>query len=172
MVDILITIVLWIVGFYAFFILGMALLFAIGGAVQTGKSELKVISIFALILMVFLVWIGISSFSSDVEKNTPVSKVDVSSISSHDKPLEKPKVSSNVEEDTPILKDDFETYEEIILWVFYAIFFTAFFLWLFAPSENKGEGRDLVKKKFKASVKLEKDEAGRKPWDPEWRPKE
>lgn len=158
--DIFITIVLWIGGFFAFFILSLTLVFAGGGAAQTGKSELKMMSVFSFILMIFLVWTGISSLSSDVEQNVPVAKSVVSST------------SSDVKASIHVGNDNFETYMEIISWGSFGIFFIIFFLWLFAPSKNKGEGRDLVKKKFQGTIKLEDDDEGRKPWDPNWEPKD
>ena len=69
--DIFITVVSWIIGLYVAFILLLAIGFAAGGAANTGSSELSIISIASSLLLIYLIWMGVSSLFFSDEADAP-----------------------------------------------------------------------------------------------------
>jgi len=143
--DMFITVVLWVVGFFAFGILGLAFAFSAGGAAQTGKTELKVISSVSFLLIVFLIGMAVYSVFSSI----------AGSFSD---------VNTSIDNGNALVSGDF------MIWSFYAVFFMIFFLWLFTPSKNKGSEKNSIKNKIIGSMTLKKDESGLQAWDQNWKP--
>ncbi len=196
--DIFITVITWIVGLYAGFMLLMAIGFSAGGAAQTGNSELGILSTISSLLFIYLVWMGVSSvfFSNEVEiadlnssvKEVKVKKakvaivdydtpsVDVSEISAPSTESKsravatEAKVAPSPKATVVKAKESTVTNNDLLLWLFYAIAFIVYFSWVFAPSKIKGSKRDLVKKKIIGTMTLKKDESGLQAWDPKWKP--
>jgi len=183
--DTFFTVITWIVGIYAGFILLMAIGFSAGGAAQTGKSELGLASTFSTLLLFYLIWKGVSSlfFSDTVDESrtvrtvkvavvdTQTPSVQVSAImapsTNHAKSM---KVKPEAKVETIAPKKDVSNDINWLLWAFYIVTFIAYFSWIFAPSKTKGEGKDLIKQKFIASMTFKEDESGLKPWNPNWKP--
>ena len=64
--DTFITVISWIAGFYAAFILLLSIGFSAGGHANTGNAGLGMISIVSTLLFLFLIYLGGSSlFSTD-----------------------------------------------------------------------------------------------------------
>ena len=71
--DTFITVILWLGGFYALFILALSIGFSAGGYAQTDNIELGIISAVSTFLFLFLIYLGISSITSYIfpsEENT------------------------------------------------------------------------------------------------------
>ena len=191
--DILITIIAWVIGLYVAFILLLSIGFSAGGAANTGNSELSIISIVSSLLLIYLVWLGISSlFTSEDDSPKMVTSagvtglkndkqvyydttaVDVSGIAAPStdgkstvvdtKQLSHPQIQTATKK-----KEFFDDYP-YLLWLFYTVVFVFYASWLFTPSKAKGQGKDLVKQKLIASMTWKEDPAGLKPWSPKWNP--
>jgi len=58
---------------------------------------------------------------------------------------------------------------DYLLWSLYFLIFMIFMWWVFSPSKQKGQGREIVKEKFVSTIKFKADEKGRKPWHSDWK---
>ena len=157
--DIFITIVLWILGLYAGSILMLAIVFSSTAHTQTTNNELNIVSIVSSVLLVLLIWMGISSITGegdDLSKEKQVTEMKTAPLSE----VNILQVKSNY------------TQLDYTLWSFYVLFFISFIWWMFGTSKNEGRGKDLVMKKFMATMSLKKDESGLKPWNPNWKPED
>ena len=155
--DILLTVLMWIGGFIAFGVLSMSFAFAAGGAAQTGKIELKVISGVSLFLMLFLLWMAgstvLSSAVFEGAQNTLLVKE-----------------SQAASSETAVVEKNNAT--NINLWIFYGFFFITFFSWLFTPSKDKESEKGSITKKIIGCMLLKRDDSGLQAWDPNWKSKE
>jgi len=166
--DIFITIISWIVGLYAGFALMMAIVFSSAGAAQTNNSELKITSLISTLLLLYLIWIGISSvFFSDEKESSARTKVEKIQKQTLAQTTTVEKVTSPIKTNAT---NEANYNRNFILWTFYMIAFFVFFSWLFTPSKERGKGRDFIKQKFLASMRLKEDASGLKPWDANWQP--
>ncbi len=192
--DIFITVIAWIIGFYVAFILLLSIGFAAGGAANTGNPELSIISIASSMLLIYLIWTGISSLFISDEEDSPkmvssvgvaelknekqlyydTTEVDVSGIAAPSTDAKSSaadtKRASSPQIQTAIKKKEFFDNYPYLLWLFYTVVFVFYASWLFAPSKAKGQGKDLVKQKLIASMTWKEDPAGLKPWNPKWNP--
>ena len=113
--DTFITIISWIAGFYALFILALTIGFSAGGHANTGNSELGVISIVSTLLFLFLIYLGVSSLFStdDVKVPNQIKSEKVEKIESIVKE-EKEQAGFKVQNS----QDD-----NVILWILYIFMF-------------------------------------------------
>lgn len=193
--DIFITVVSWIIGLYVAFILLLAIGFAAGGASNTGSSELSIISIASSLLLIYLIWMGVSSLFFSDEADAPdinssisagkvkevyydTTEIDVSGVTAPSIDGKSTSVQTKAEPrshtQTATVKEEksfFDDYQ-YLLWSFYALAFILYASWLLKPSKVKGRGKDLVKKKLIASMTLKEDATGLKPWNPNWKPED
>ena len=192
--DVLITVVSWMIGLYVAFILLLSIGFALGGAVNTGSSELSIISIVSSMFLIYLIWMGISSLFISDEEDSPnmVSSVEMTELK-NEKQLYYDTTEADVSGITAPLRDGKSTAADAkraphpqtqtvtkkkeffddypyLLWLFYTVVFIFYASWLFTPSKAKGHGKDLVKQKLIASMTWKEDPKGLKPWHPKWDP--
>ena len=166
--DIFITVVAWIVGLYAGFALLMAIVFSGLGAAQTGNSELTIASMVSSMLLIYLVWMGVSSLiEDDVVSTSLITKMDTMSVNN----LSTLQHTVTTSENRAVSKSNYDE-SDFALWSIYMATFVLFFIWIFRPSTKRGREKELVKKKFLASMSLKVDETGLRPWNPNWNPED
>jgi len=192
--DILITVVSWIIGLYVAFILLLSIGFSAGGAANTGNTDLGIISLVSSLLLLYLIWTGISSLlpsdEADSSGMTPsvkvpegkegkeayydTTEVDTSGIAAPS--IDGKSTATHPKEKSPShiqeASNKKELYQEYpyLFWSFYAVAFLLYASWFFKSSKSKGQGKDLVKQKLIASMTWKEDARGLKPWNPEWNP--
>ena len=193
--------ILWIIGPMVAFVLLLGILFAEGGVAQTNNIELHIVSKGSMLLLIALIWLGISSligeddtphkvttaYATTVADTTsvqnakapstyePTSQVKLEIESTHEDIALQPKNPSDTSvqkvptSENP--KDSNPQYDETdyLLWSLYFLVFLIFMWWIFSPSKQQGQGRELVKEKFVSTIKFEADEQGRKPWHSDWK---
>jgi len=166
--DTFITVVAWIVGLYAGFALLMAIIFSGLGAAETGNSELTIASILSSMLLIYLIWMGLSSVIEDnVVSVVPITKMDAMSINNPSALQD----AVSTSEKRAVSKSNYDE-SDFALWSIYMAAFVLFFLWIFRPSKKRGREKESVKKKFLASMTLKADETGLRPWNPNWNPED
>ena len=69
--DIFITVISWIAGFYAILILGLAIGFSAGGYANTSNPELGLVSLISTFLFLYVIYLGASSLFSTDDVKTP-----------------------------------------------------------------------------------------------------
>ncbi len=141
-VDTFITVISWIAGFYAIFILVLTIVFSAGGAAQTANSELGIVSMVSTLLFLYLIYIGFSSIFStnDIEipsqikseKNVSTEHIEVDNIVPTIK-MEKEKTVIKGEPHSPkskIMEEDCQKIfvqnsqnDNITLWILYIFMF-------------------------------------------------
>ncbi len=192
--DIFITVIGWVIGLYVAFILLLSIGFSAGGAANTGNLDLGIISIVSSMLLMYLIWMGISSLFMSDEDDSPkmvssvgvtelknekqlyydTTEVDVSGIAAPSTAAKSTaadaKTGSRPQIQTATKKKEFFDDYPYLLWLFYTVVFIFYASWLFTPSKAKGQGKDLVKQKLIASMTWKEDPAGLKPWNPNWDP--
>jgi len=192
--DMVITVIGWMIGLYAAFILMLAIGFSLGGATNTGKSELKIMSIASTFLLFYLIYQGFTFFfgSDDIDpKKTPLvvrtvqhdtTVIDVPSAT----PPEVLTVTENktiptqtktepivhTQQTVAKVKKGYFDDMPYIPWTIYTLTFLFYMFWIFKPSKNKQTEKELVKQKLIATMTLKKDASGLQAWDPNWKPDE
>jgi len=128
--DTFITVIFWVAGFYAAFILLLAMVFSAGGHAQTGDSGLGIMSLVSTFLFLFLIYLGASSlFSTDdakvsskiqSEKSISIEHTEANNVIETEK-IEKAQTVVNTQNDN------------IILWILYIFMFfpVPFIVYLF-----------------------------------------
>lgn len=110
--DTFITVISWIAGFYALFILALTIAFSAGGVANTGNSELGIISIVSTLLFLYLMYVAVSSlFSTDDVKVPPQIK------------SEKTISTVKIEKEKRVMQVQNTQNENIVLWIFYIFMF-------------------------------------------------
>ena len=192
--DTFITVIGWIAGLSFAFMLLLSIGFSAGGAANTGNSELGIVSIASSLLLIYLIWAGVSSLFSSDDVKSPETKtivrvtqtdkvkeadydptvVDVSGVvaPSTDKKSIATDTKMASRPATATKKNEFFDDNPYLLWLFYTVAFMIYASWLFQPSKIKGKGKDLVKQKLIASMTWKEDASGLKPWNPNWNPED
>jgi len=173
--------ILWIIGPIVAFVLLLGIVFAEGGVAQTNNMELHVVSKGSMLLLVGLIWLGISSLvGGDVTNEVarqdlnPTTVEDITSVQNAkapsaytvgDQTAQEPSQTSTASENTVVPKTN------NLFWYLYILSFLVFMLWVFWPSKRQYKGKGLVKDKFVSTIKFEADEKGRRPWHSDWEDK-
>ena len=173
--------ILWIIGPIVAFVLLLGIVFAEGGVAQTNNMELHVVSKGSMLLLVGLIWLGISSLiGSDVTNEVtrqdlnPTTVEDITSVQNakapysytdSDQTTRAPSQSSKASKSSVVPETD------NLFWYLYTLSFLVFMLWVFWPSKRQHKGKGLVKDKFVSTIKFEADEKGRRPWHSDWEDK-
>ena len=188
--DIILTVLGWMIGLYVAFMLLLAIGFSLGGAANTGNSDLSIISIGSTFLLFYLIYKGFTFFfgaddidavsrqSASVIKivqyNTPIIEI------SNDKAPARVDRKNPIQDEskhriqtkTPTVKPQKGYFDDtqFLLWVFYSLSFLFYITWLFKPSKIKNSEKELAKKKIIATMMFKKDDAGLQAWHPAWKP--
>ena len=166
--DIFITIISWIGGIALFGLFGLLFVFSSTAHTQPGESSLNIISIVSSALILWLLWMGASSLYHIAG-------------SAADEYLNEPQQTSSVVQTattgsqqtiTTGTADKNDEKEDLRMQILFILATLPFLIWLFTPSDEKDTKRDLVRKKVMASIALEKDEFGTRPWTPDWKPED
>ena len=189
--DIVITIIGWMVGLYVAFMLILAIGFSAGGAANNKNSDLSIMSIGSTLLLIYLIYKGFTFLFGADETDGVSRKVslvvqavqydttetDVSSstapalkVSTIPTQVEK---KSQVHKQPMVVKEKKDTFtnSQYILWFFYAFAFI-YAVWLLKPSKGKHTEKELAKKKLIASMMFKKDASGLQAWHPDWKPED
>ena len=135
----------------------MAIVFSGLGAAQMGNLELTIVSVLSSMLLVYLVWMGVSSLiEDDLVSDVPITKMDTMSVNNPSALHDAVSPSKN----RTVSKSN------------YMATFVLFFLWIFRPSKKRDREKESVKKKFLASMTLKADKTGLRPWNPNWNPED
>ena len=164
--DIFITIISWIGGFALFGLLGLVFVFSSTAHRHPGESSIDIVTLASFALMLWLLWMGASSIfhmagsAADAYVNKPQQS------SSFAKTV-MTGTQQSVTTDTADKSDDKDDLQMQILFILASL---PFLIWLLSPSDQEDKKKELVRKKLMATVTLEKDESGARPWDPHWKP--
>lgn len=128
--DTFITVIFWVAGFYAAFILLLSMAFSAGGHAQTGDSGLSIMSLVSTFLFLFLIYLGVSSLFSTDDVKVPSQIKSEKSIS-----IEHREANNVIEtEKTQTIVNVQNTQSDnIILWILYIFMFfpVPFIVYLF-----------------------------------------
>jgi len=194
--DMVFTVIGWIIGLYAAFMLILAIGFSLGGAANTGNSDLSIMSIGSTLLLFYLIYKGFTFFfgsdDTDVVKRytppvvqtvqydtTPVDVTDIKppaaqAITEHEVLTTETKIAPTVTtaKTVPTVKKGYFDDKPFIPWIFYSFMFLSYLFWLFKPSKAKQTQKELAKKKMIATMMFKKDASGLQAWNPDWKPDE
>lgn len=109
--DTFITVISWLAGFYALFILALAIGFSAAGHANTGNSELGIVSIGSTLLFLFLIYLGASSLFSTDDVKVPNQIKSERNVS-----------VEHVQNSTTVEVQNSQN-DNIILWIFYIFMF-------------------------------------------------
>ena len=164
--DIFITIISWIGGFALFGLLGLIFVFSSTAHRQPGESSIDIVTLASLALMLWLLWMGgasiyhIAGSTADAYVNKPQQSSSVAKTATAG-------TQQSVTTDTVDKSDEKDDLQMQILFILATL---PFLIWLLSPSDQEDKKKELVRKKLMATVALEKDESGTRPWDPHWKP--
>ena len=142
--DTFITIISWIAGLGTGFVLLLSLVFAGAGAAQTNNSELHIVSWVSSILLLWLLWTGVSSLYSYVIDDT-ASQAKTSYV-------------QEVKTEPTTIVPSATNNTEYTLKGLYILMVLAFFAWLFIPSKSKKKGRSLVRNRLISLISFQVNE--------------
>ena len=198
--------ILWIIGPMIGFVLMLGIVFAEGGAAQTNNMELHIVSKGSMLLLVGLIWLGVSSLigeddalpvelsnksyedtasvqnakapssykltettQSQTKTMTPQGEstltASIEEASTHTDTTAEKKVTTKEQTTSKVHYSE----TDYLLWSSYMLIFLLFMWWVFGSSKKSGKGREVVKEKFMATMRLEADETGLRPWNPDWK---
>ena len=166
--DIFITIISWIGGFALFGLLGLVFVFSSTAHRQPGESSMDIVTLASFALMLWLLWMGgasiyhIAGSAADAYVNEPQQSSSVAQTAT----------TGSQQSMTTGTTDKNDEKDDLQMQILFILATIPFLIWIFSPSDQEDKKRDLVRKKFMASVALEKDESGTRPWDPNWKPKD
>ena len=118
--DTFITVISWLAGFYALFILALTIGFSAGGAANTGNSELGIVSTVSTLLFLYLIYIGVSSLFSTDDVKVPTQIKSEKTIS-----------AVKIEKEQTVMQVQNTQNDNIVLWMFYIFIFLPMPLILF-----------------------------------------
>lgn len=166
--DIFITIISWIGGIALFGILGLAFGFSAGGFAQTKNSDLGIISLASTVLIFWLLWMGASSLY-----HMAGSVVDAYTSAPQQSSLAAQTTATRAQQPiTTVAVDKNDGKDNLQMQILFILASIPFLIWLLSPSGQEDKEKELIRKKLMATVALEKDESGTRPWDPNWKPKD
>ena len=183
--DMVITVVGWIIGLYVAFMLILAIGFSAGGAANTKNSDLSIMSLASTFLLIYLIYKGFSFLfgpdeSDAVARNVPPvtqavqydsTEIDVSTAAAPTLKAgtasPKRETRAQVHEQSTVKKE--KERPEYLLWFLYTFAFV-YAIWLFKPSKDGHKEKELAKKKIMATMMFKKDATGLQAWHPAWKP--
>jgi len=188
--DIILTVIGWVIGLYVAFMLILAIGFSLGGAANTGNSDLSIMSIASTFLLFYLIYKGFTFFfgSDDIDtvksNKTPVIRTvqydtPVIDIPSTTPPVTKEKIIPEQTKATPLVhkekvvtkvKKGYFDGVPYIPWIIYSLVLLFYVYWIFKPATKQQTEKELVKKKLIATMMFKKDVSGRQAWHPSWEP--
>ena len=143
--DLIVSILSWGAGFFALFILMMTLIFASTMETRSpsAKSDQSIVVTVVSILLLVLIAKGVYSLFVGEPSTAPIehSAVNVKELTAPVKASEQPVATSGN--------------SEVLLWLFYALFFFSFFAWLFSPSKESESAKKALQQRLQASVMLD-----------------
>ncbi len=163
--DIFITIISWIGGIGLFGVFGLLFVFSSTAHTQPGESSLNIVSIVSFALILWLLWMGASSLYHIAG-------------SAADEYLNKPQQTSSVVQTAitgpqkPTTTGTLDKKDDLQMQILFILATLPFLIWIFTPSYQEDKKKELIRKKVMASVTLEKDKSGTRPWNPHWKPKD
>ena len=121
--DTFITVISWIAGFYAIFILLLAIGFSLAGAAQTGNSELGIVSMVSTLLFLYLIYIGFSSIFSTDDIEIPSQIKSEKNVSTEHIEVDNMVPTIKIEKEQTVIKVQNSQNDNIILWILYIFMF-------------------------------------------------
>ena len=190
--DMIITVIGWIIGLYVAFILILAIGFSAGGAANKKNSDLTIMSIGSTFLLFYLIYKGFTFFfgSDDIDVNERKAPIPVKTIQRDTtavdvteatppttQPVTETKPTPTQTKSIPVtLKETAKAKKgyfddaPYIPWMIYALVFLFYLFWIFKPSKEEQAEKELVKKKLIATMMFQKDATGLQAWHPDWKP--
>jgi len=189
--DMVITVIGWMIGLYAAFILMLAIGFSLGGAANTGKPEQIFMSLASTFLLLYLIYKGFTSIfgSEDIDPNkTPLvvrtvqhdtTTIDVSNTTPPETQAVTKSKAIPVQTKTEHMAPTEKTVAKVkkgyfddapyMPWLIYAFIFSFYAFWIFKPSRGEKTEKELVKEKIIATMTFKKDASGLQAWHPNWK---
>ena len=191
--DMVFTVIGWIIGLYIAFMLILAIGFSLGGAANTGNSDLSIMSIGSTLLLFYLIYKGFTFFfgSDDIDvvkhHTSPVVQtvqydttvVDVTDVRP---PAEQAIIEDEIvptqtkkeatvptEKKVSKVKKGYFDDTPFIPWIIYSFVLLFYVYWIFKPSEDVHTEKELAKKKLVATMMFKKDASGLQAWHPDWK---
>ena len=188
--DIILTGIGWVIGLYVAFMLLLAIGFSLGGAANTGNSDLSIMSIGSTFLLFYLIYKGFTFFFGADDINTVGKQspaiiktvqydTPIIEVSNTKAPVRVDKANTTQTEQRPLVptkenlvksKKGYFDDTQFLLWIFYSFTFLFYVIWLFKPSKINNSEKELAKKKIIATMMFKKDASGLQAWNPAWKP--
>ena len=121
--DTFITVISWIAGFYAIFILVLTIGFSAGGAAQTANSELGIVSMVSTLLFLYLIYIGFSSIFSTNDIEIPSQIKSEKNVSTEHIEVDNIVPTIKMEKEQIVIKVQNSQNDNITLWIIYIFMF-------------------------------------------------